>query len=326
MIHLNNISHVAISHKKTSVKAVAPYFHSNGINFKTKAFESWVKVGGKVVDDHYPYRILHHFAFNYEIPTLWKVKSEARLRFVQPVSIRFDTFPDYACYEIIPFVWDCWPIYYDTMCKWLKKHEVKTAIFTSSQVAERIQKDFPHINILTITEGIDTEDYQKGKKLTERKIDLLIVGRPNANPLSPNYSDKLKCVYTIENGKRKFSSSDFRNALNESELTIALPRCMTQPEVAGDIETLTQRYWENMLSRIVMVGHAPKELTDLIGYNPVIELEREHPKEQILDILAHISDYQPLVDRNRETALKMGSWDIRMKQVMEWLRELGYEV
>ena len=36
--------------------------------------------------------------------------------------------------------------------------------------------------------------------------------------------------------------------------------------------------------------------------------------------------YQELVDRNRETALQMGSWDIRMKQIMEWLRGLGYEV
>ena len=101
---------------------------------------------------------------------------------------------------------------------------------------------------------------------------------------------------------------------------------MTQPEVAGDIETLTQRYWENMLSRIVMVGHAPKELVDLIGYNPVIDLDREHPNEQILDILAHISDCQPLVDRNRETALRLGEWTLRMKKVMEWLRGVGYEV
>ncbi len=81
-----------------------------------------------------------------------------------------------------------------------------------------------------------------------------------------------------------------------------------------------------MLSRIVMVGHAPKELTDLVGYNPVIEMDMEHDLEQINELLAHIEDYQPLVDRNRETALKMGSWDIRMKQVMEWLKGLGYEV
>ena len=77
-----------------------------------------------------------------------------------------------------------------------------------------------------------------------------------------------------------------------------------------------------------MVGHAPKELTELVGYNPVIEMDMEHDLEQVECILSDINnpEYQELVDRNRETALQMGSWDIRMNQIMEWLRGLGYEV
>lgn len=310
---------------KTSVKAVVPYMHPNGINFKTKAYEAWVRIGGDIAKGHYPYRIFHHIAFNYEIPTINKKAIGARLRFVQPVSIKFDTFPDYAFYEIIPLVWDCWPIYYDEMCKWLKKHKVKTAIFTSSQMAEKIRGQFPNINVLTITEGVDIIQYNKGKNLLERNVDLLIFGRPNANPFTSNINN-LKCVYTIENGKRRFTSSEFRDMLGNARVSIALPRSITDPEIAQGIETLTQRYWENMLSRIVMVGHAPKELTDLIGYNPVIELDREHPNEQIMDILTHIEDYQPLVDKNRETALRLGDWTLRMQQVMDWLRECGYEV
>ncbi len=83
-----------------------------------------------------------------------------------------------------------------------------------------------------------------------------------------------------------------------------------------------------MLSRIVMVGHAPKELVDLVGYNPVIEMDMEHDLEQVEQILSEIENpvYQEMVDRNRETALRMGSWDLRMRQVMEWLKGLGYEV
>lgn len=83
-----------------------------------------------------------------------------------------------------------------------------------------------------------------------------------------------------------------------------------------------------MLSRIVMVGHAPKELVDLVGYNHVIEMDMEHDLEQVEQILSEIENpvYQELVDRNRETALRMGSWDLRMRQVMEWLKGLGYEV
>ncbi len=35
-----------------------------------------------------------------------------------------------------------------------------------------------------------------------------------------------------------------------------------------------------------------KELRDIIGCDPVAHLDKEHAKEQILDILAHIEDYQ----------------------------------
>lgn len=114
--------------------------------------------------------------------------------------------------------------------------------------------------------------------------------------------------------------------MGDAKITIALPRSVTEPEMAGNIETLTQRYWECMLSRMVMVGHAPQELIDLIGYNPVIELERNHTKEQILEILEHIENYQDLVDKNRETALSFGDWAMRMYEVMEWMKEFGYEV
>ena len=77
-----------------------------------------------------------------------------------------------------------------------------------------------------------------------------------------------------------------------------------------------------------MVGHAPKELVDLVKYNPVIEMDMEHDLEQIKQILSDIDNpiYQAMVDRNRETALKMGSWDIRMKLVMEWLQTVGYKI
>lgn len=110
--------------------------------------------------------------------------------------------------------------------------------------------------------------------------------------------------------------------MGNAKVTIALPRSITQPEIAGDIETLTQRYWECMFSRMVMVGHAPQELIDFIGYNPVIELnDKISAEELIADVIEHIEDYQALVDKNRETAEKQGSWDMRMKWLMSELAE-----
>ena len=82
-----------------------------------------------------------------------------------------------------------------------------------------------------------------------------------------------------------------------------------------------------MVSRMVMVGHAAQELIDLIGDNPVIELsDNISAEEQIADVIEHIEDYQVLVDKNRATAGRLGSWDVRIAWLMEVLEQLGYEV
>ena len=311
---------------KKLVRAVEPYRHPHGINFKTKAFEAWVKAGGQVAESHYPPRWAHHFAYRYELPTIWKNKKEARLRFVEPVSISFDTFPDYCRHEIIPFIWDCWPHYFEKVCAWFVKHQVRTAFITSSQTAERLQERFSAMNILYVPEGIDTSLYGEGKRLSERTIDLLEFGRSNEKVFKVALPETIKHVCTKVNEEFIYTNEQLYDAMGDAKLTITLPRSMTHPEIAGDIETLTQRYWECMLSRMVMLGHAPKELVDLIGYNPVVELDVEHTAEQVQEILAHIEDYQPLVDKNRKTALKMGDWYVRMQEVMKWLKDCGYEV
>ena len=307
-----------------TVFAVAPYNH--GINFKMQVYDAWVKMGGNTMPAHYPWRVFHKFAFNYELPTFHKNEKIAQLRFVEPVSLSFDTFPDYARYEIIPLVWDCWPMYFEKTCHWFIKHDVKTAIFTSSQTADRMKKRFPQMNILTITEGIDTSKYNEGKKLNERSIDLLEFGRRNKKVFDVNLPSNYKHLYS-KNGEHLFKTEqDLVNGLSDSKITVCFPRCDTQPQKAGDIETLTQRYWEAMLSKIVIVGRAPKELVDLTGYNPVIEIDKDYQEEQIIDIIEHIDNYQNLVNKNRSVAIKFGDWNSRTKQIMDWLYNCNYSI
>ena len=69
----------------------------------------------------------------------------------------------------------------------------------------------------------------------------------------------------------------------------------------------------------------PQELIDIIGYDPVVHLDLNHANDQILDILEHIDEYQKLVDKNREMALKHGDWKQRIHQMMEVLEKLGYK-
>ena len=118
------------------IKAVSPYIHKSSPNFKLSPYQAWKERDGRTAPAHYPSRLLHGLAFRWELPQLPKHRGDARLRFVEPVSIHFDAFPDYVRYEIIPMVWDCWPKYFEMMVAWLKRHHVRTAIFTSRQTAE----------------------------------------------------------------------------------------------------------------------------------------------------------------------------------------------
>ena len=307
--------------QKKILKAVSPFIHPSFLNFKMMPYEAWKRNWGEVAKAHYPWRWLHGAAYRWELPTIWKCRKEARLRFVEPVSLKFDSFPDYARYEVVPMFWDCWPRYFEMTCEWLRKHRVRTAIFSSRMTAERMHKRFPDMEIIWCPEAVDGDVYQKGKLLKGRTIDLLEFGRSNEKVLQAG-ALSLNHVCTKQNGKFIYTNEQLYQAMGDAKVTIALPRSMTQPEMAGDIETLTQRYWECMFSRMVMVGHAPQELVDFIGYNPVIELREEISAEALIrDVLEHIDDYQELVDKNRETAERLGSWDVRMEWLMEELRE-----
>lgn len=292
------------------IKAIQPYIYK-GLNFKNKAFDAWKELHLPTEKGSYP-RFLHWLLFRYDIfQTIWY--GEPRLVFVQPVSLYFDVSTSVLTHEIIPFFWDCWPCFYDKVESWLKKHKVKTAIFTSSQEMTEIKRRLPSLNVIHCPEGVDTSIYKEGKELKYRDIDILEFGRPN-NIISSNIP-LLNTVRTAEISPR-LSDQELREMMENAKITICFPRNITHPEETGNVETLTQRYWEAMLSRMVIIGHCPQELKDLIGYNPVIEYDYStEATSQIENILCHIEDYQTLVDKNRYAALKHGDWKMRMKKI-----------
>lgn len=309
------------------VKAIPPYIYKGASNFKYYPCEAWEKIGGKVSRNFYPPQFLHSLIYRITLPSVFiKSKREVRLRFVSGYSIQFDTFPDYAFYEVIPVIWDCWPKQVESVAAFFRKHQVKTAIFTSSQTADIFRRLFPQMNVLTITEGIKIDLYSPGNVLSDRKIDILEIGRKDGNFFKTPLPEGINHVKTGNFARTFQSDEEFRAALADTKVTVTVPRCDVNPETAGNIETLTQRYWECMLSRIVMVGRAPKELIDLIGYNPVIDWDGNDASPLVSDILGNIGKYQDLVNRNYETAKEMASWEMRMKDIMIYLKNKGYSV
>lgn len=308
------------------VKAIPPYIYKGASNFKYYPCEAWEKIGCKVSRNFYPPQFLHSLIYRITLPSVFKNKRKARLRFVSGYSIQFDTFPDYAFYEVIPLIWDCWPKQVESVAAFFRKHQVKTAIFTSSQTADVFRGLFPQMNILTITEGIKIDLYSPGKVLSDRKIDILEIGRKDGNFFKSPLPEGINHIKTGNFARTFLSDEEFRAALADTKVTVTVPRCDVDKKTAGNIETLTQRYWECMLSRIVMVGRAPKELIDLIGYNPVIDWDGNDASPLVSDILENIGKYQDLVNRNYETAKEMASWEMRMKDIMIYLKNKGYSV
>lgn len=308
------------------IKIVPPYIHPGHLNFKYPAFEGLVNCGIQIGNSHFPWKILHHWAFLYEIPRLFSNRETAILMFVEPVSITFDTFPYYATHEVIPFIWDCWPCYYDKMEAWFNRHKTRTAIFTSRMEMAEMQKRCPQVKMFWCPEAVDTSNYKKGKPLTERSINLLEFGRSNERVLGRLSIDNHVCTYV--DGRFIYSNEELYEAMGDAKITICLPKSMTHPDIAQGIETLTQRYWEAMLSGIIIIGHAPQELLEVCGYNPVIELNEDSAATMSLieDILANVDKYQPMVNKNRETAIRLGDWKLRMLDVKKGLVDIGYNL
>lgn len=306
-----------------TVKAVKPFIYKNNSNFKLAVYEAWKESDGAVIEERPLEKCYQSLSYHLDLPTLHQ-GHEARLRFVEGASVRFDTFPDYLTHEVIPVVWDCWPRYVENMARWFQKHHVRTAFFTASQTAEQMRKLCPGVNIFHLPEAIETNLYHAGKPLAERSIDYLEFGRCSQILNSAAFDKGIKILSSRNENSGLRTREQLINALADSKVTLALTRQDNQPELAEGVDTLTQRYWECMLSGIVILGRAPQELIDIIGYNPVIPVDLPNAESQIKDILAHITDYQSMVDKNRKAALEKADWKLRIEQIKGRLTSLGY--
>lgn len=233
-------------------------------------------------------------------------------------------FPCGYTHEIIPVLWDTWPRYHGRIVRSFIRHHVRLAFFMQRQVAEWVHLQLPNVDCVWLPEGIDVAGYKKGPLLRDRSVDLLEFGR--VMPAFHHAIEENAWVHRYPKERLLFSDfSALANGLANAKITVCFPRCDTHPEMTGNVETLTQRYWECMLSRTIILGRAPQELCDLVGYNPCLTVNMQHAKGQIDEILNRIQNsdfYQEFVDRNFQTALKFAPWKSRMNLVRDKILKL----
>lgn len=245
-----------------------------------------------------------------------------------------NAFPFFYRYEIIPMLWDVWPGSWETLFRDLKFFECKTIFVTVKAMAEKISREL-NIQAYWVPEGIDPTGYEKGPNLCDRPIEVYELGRQKKDyhavleELHQKGIIKQYCrnTYNDDGGLQQlaFPTADELLAnLPKIKIVISFPQVDTHPMRAGGLDTLTQRYWEAMLSRCLIIGRAPVELVEFIGYNPVIHVDWQNAAKQIADILDNISDYQEMVDKNHKVALEKAPWCSRITDILKTLQNSGY--
>jgi hypothetical protein len=226
--------------------------------------------------------------------------------------------------EIVPYCFDCWPDLYERWASFFKRQRVRLAFFSARQSARYFSDALPSMRCEWLPEACDPLEYCASKPWSQRDIDVLELGRKYDHfhhriqePLAQR--NRLHLFERVK-GEIIFP---YREGLIDgyarSKISVCFPCSQTHPERSGNIETVTFRYFESMASKCVILGHAPQELTDLFGYNPVIEVQEGHEFEQVESLLNNLDSSTELVESNYRRLMEVGTWDRRIKQLIDIL-------
>ena len=254
----------------------------------------------------------------------------SRTAFVVPIMgpcfYRF--FPIVYGAETIPLAHDCWEPQFDRWAAFLKRARIRRAFFTARAAAEAMNARVPGLRAEWLPEGIELGFFPYETPLSARGIDILELGRrSNAfHEVARPYCEKQGYRHLYQKSARELvfdTREAFRRGMADTKLLICFPSSQTNPERSGTVETMTLRYLEGIACKSVILGHAPAELVDLFGYNPVVEVDFTEPARQIDQLLAHIDDHQPLVERNFARLADVGTWDVRIRDLIDRLSRDG---
>lgn len=216
------------------------------------------------------------------------------------------------------YMFDAWPQYHDKIKEFARLYDISSLFVTSRQAAERLKKSC-QCSVYWIPEGIDPSAYRHCD-YKHKDIDVMEFGRKHL-PYHESIRDFLKeqgrvHLYEKKQGELIFPTREaFIDGLARSKISICIPSNITHPDRAGNIETMTTRYLQSMMAKCLIIGHAPAEMFDLFGYNPVLEIDTEDPCKQFSNVIRHYDDFIPLIERNHKEVLANHTWMRRWAEI-----------
>jgi hypothetical protein len=223
--------------------------------------------------------------------------------------------------ETIVYCFDCWSGRYDEWELFLQRNRIRIAFFSARDAACELSRRLPGHTIAWMPEAIDAAAYSPARPLVERSIDLLEFGRswPRYHQqIGPHCKGRGYAHRFPADGKLLFpTQEELHRGLADAKLVVCVPQSVSHPEIAGSTETMSLRYLEVIASGAIPLGRCPKEMHDLFGYNPVIEIDEADPEGQLDRLLARIDELAGLRERNLETLLRVATWERRAPGAIE---------
>lgn len=224
------------------------------------------------------------------------------------------------------YLFDAWVKEHETIGRFVTLFGVEHVFVSSSEAAALLQEKIRTSTFHWMPEGIRPAEYRQ-HPYDEKDIDVLAVGRRYGAYHDLVVADLEAAgrtyLYEKQKGQIVFPGRDeFIEGLARTKISVCVPSAITHPERSGTIETLTIRYLQSMVSKCLVVGKAPRELVDLFGYPPVVEIDMDHASSQLQSILSNFSDYIPLIERNFNTVLSQHTWGHRWSAIKEILERL----
>jgi len=217
------------------------------------------------------------------------------------------------------YFFDAWAKDQPELVDFIRRCKFNQVFVSSSQAVAELNEKLGRHLAYWVPEGVDVLAY-KQFPYSQKDIDVIQIGRKYDwyhEQILPFFNETSK-VYLYEKTKGTIifpTREDFIDGLARSKISICFPSNITHPERAGTIETMTNRYLQSMASKCLIIGHAPQEMIELFEYNPIVEINRDAPVEQLKTILDHYSDYVPLIEKNYEIVSGFHTWENRWEQI-----------
>ena len=220
------------------------------------------------------------------------------------------------------WMYDAWELLFDDIENTVREFGINFLFTSSKQSSEHFKKlNIPNFRAEWIPEGVNVEEYTY-IPYQDRTTDVLQLGRKwiEYHEQIKNIDKHLIYKYEIYPGQIIFPTRhEFILGLANSRISICVPSNITHPKRSGCISTVTNRFFQSMASKCLILGKLPYDMIHLFNYNPIIEIEEDDPIGQIQFILSNFDSYIPLIEKNYNEVKNYHTWDARINQIEEFI-------